>query len=158
MTTTSTLISLVTAVALGAGLAGCTSASSTSDPGPSATTTSTTTAPPPGGPSTAGGDSTATDPADDTCVDGFAWMTFGDDELRTKTLPDGCDTVIVDGSDAELTLGPTRVVVVMGDRNTVDVPRVDQVDAMGDDNTIRLEADTDPVLNTDGTGNVITTR
>ncbi|MFJ2356472.1 DUF3060 domain-containing protein [Frigoribacterium sp. NPDC087798] len=154
MTTTSTLISLVTAVALGAGLAGCTSASSTSDPGPSATTT----APPPGGPSTAGGDSTATDPADDTCVDGFAWMQFGDDEPRTKTLPGGCDTVIVNGSDAELALGPTRVVVVMGDRNTVDVPRVDQVDAMGDDNTIRLDHDLQPLLNTDGTGNVVITR
>ncbi|WP_285063861.1 DUF3060 domain-containing protein [Frigoribacterium sp. ME-P-080] len=158
MTTTSTLISLVTAVALGAGLAGCTSASSTSDPGPSPTMTSTTTAPPAGGPSIAGSDSTATEPADDTCVDGFAWMQFGDGEPRTKSLPDGCDTVIVNGSDAELTLGPTRVVVVMGDRNTVDVPRVDQVDAMGDDNTIRLDDDLQPLLNTDGTGNVVTTR
>jgi len=158
MTTTSTLMfSLVTAVALGAGLAGCTSASSTVDRGPSVTT-STTTAPSAGGPSPAGSDSTAAGPADDTCVDGFAWMQFGDGEPRSKTLPDGCDTVIVNGSDAELTLGPTRVVVVMGDRNTVDVPHVDQVDAMGDDNTIRLDHDPQPVLNTDGTGNVVTTR
>jgi hypothetical protein len=46
----------------------------------------------------------------------------------------------------------------MGDRNTVDAPRLDQVDAMGDDNTVRLEDDTDPVVNTDGTRNVVTSR
>jgi len=158
MTTTSTLISLVTAVALGSVLAGCTSTSSTIDRDPSATTTSPSLTPSPTSPSLEGSASTAAGPADDTCVDGFAWMQFGDDEPRTKTLPDGCDTVIVNGSDAELILGPTRVVVVMGDRNTVDVPRVDQVDAMGDDNTIRLDDDLQPLLNTDGTGNVVTTR
>jgi len=157
MTKTSTLITLVTAVALGSVLAGCASTSSTIDPGPSATTTSPSPMPSPSGPSLEGSAST-TAPADDTCVDGFAWMQFGDGEPRTKTLPGGCDTVIVNGDDAELTLGPTRVVVVMGDRNTIDVPRVDQVDAMGDDNTIRLDDDLQPLLNTDGTGNVVTTR
>ena len=158
MTKTSTLITLVTTFALGTSLAGCTSTSSTIDRGPSTTTTSASTTPSPNDPSLEGSASTAAGPADDTCADGFAWMQFGDGEPRTKTLPDGCDTVIVNGSDAELTLGPTRVVVIMGDRNTVDVPRVDQVDAMGDDNTIRLDHDLQPLLNTDGTGTVVTTR
>jgi hypothetical protein len=154
MTTTSTLIALVTTVALGAGLVGCTSESATTDRGPSPTSVSPSAAPSSSSPSAEG----AADPTDDTCVDGFAWMQFGDDEPRTKTLPGGCDTVIVNGSDATLTLGPTRVLVVMGDRNTVDAPRLDQVDAMGDDNTVRLEDDTDPVVNTDGTRNVVTSR
>ncbi|MGY3263171.1 DUF3060 domain-containing protein [Frigoribacterium sp. 2355] len=154
MTTTSTLIALVTAVALGAGLAGCTSESATTDRSPSPTSASPATAPSSDSPSAEG----AADAADDTCVDGFAWMQFGDGEPRAKALPNGCDTVIVNGSDAVLALGPTRVVVVLGDRNTVDVPHVDQVDAMGDDNTVRLDHDIQPVLNTDGTGNVVTTR
>ena len=158
MPQTSTLATLVTAAALGSVLVGCTSASSAIDRSPSSSTTSPATAPSPGGPSAEGGVSTAADPAENTCVDGFAWMQFVDGEPRAKSLPDGCDTVIVNGSDAVLTLGPTRVVVVLGDRNTVDVPHVDQVDAMGDDNTVRLDHDMQPVLNTDGTGNVVTTR
>ena len=98
------------------------------------------------------------DATTDACVDGFAWMTFHDDDPSEKSLPGGCDTVVVAGVDGTLHSGPARVVVVMGARNHVEVETVTQVDVEGVDNEVVHGSDSDPVVNTDGTGNTVTAR
>ena len=113
------------------------------------------------GPAVAGDPTAApfvSDATTDACVDGFAWMTFHDDDPTEKSLPGGCDTVVVAGADGTLHSGPARVVVVMGARNHVEVETVTQVDVEGVDNEIVHGGDTEPIVNTDGTGNVVTAR
>ena len=135
-------------------LAGC---AAVEPPASSSTTAAASTTPP-----TSAGDRTAapfvSDATTDACVDGFAWMTFHDGDPSEKSLPGGCDTVVVAGADGTLHSGPARVVVVMGARNHVEVETVTQVDVEGVDNEIVHDRDSDPVVNTDGTGNVVTAR
>ena len=113
------------------------------------------------GPAIAGDPTAApfvSDATTDACVDGFAWMTFHDDDPTEKSLPGGCDTVVVAGADGTLHSGPARVVVVMGARNHVEVETVTQVDVEGVDNEIVHGGDAEPIVNTDGAGNVVTAR
>lgn len=140
MTPKRLLLTLALTGALATAVAGCTSAS---DDSPRPTSTSSP---------------TAAAPADDTCVDGVAWMQFDEGGETEKSLPDGCDTIVVNGNGGTVTAGPAKVVVFMGDGNTVTVDSVDQVDAEGDDNTVRHGGDNEPVLNTDGAGNTVTVR
>lgn len=140
MTPKRLLLTLALTGALATTVAGCTSAS---DNSPSPTPTSTT---------------TAAAPADDTCVDGVAWMQFDEGGETEKTLPDGCDTIVVNGNGGTVTAGPAKIVVFMGNDNTVTVDSVDQVDAEGNNNTVHHGGDNEPVLNTDGEGNTISAR
>ena len=98
-------------------LAGC---AAVEPPASSSTTAAASTTPP-----TSTGDRTAapfvSDATTDACVDGFAWMTFHDGDPSEKSLPGGCDTVVVAGADGTLHSGPARVVVVMGSGNHVEV-------------------------------------
>jgi hypothetical protein len=135
-------------------LAGCAAVEPSASSG---TTTAASTTPP-----TSAGDRTAapfvSDATTDACVDGFAWMTFHDDDPSEKSLPGGCDTVVVAGADGTLHSGPARVVVVMGARNHVEVEVVTQVDVEGVDNEIVHGGGAEPIVNTDGAGNVVTAR
>ena len=148
------------AAALGV-LSGCSAAGpagtepSTTGPARTSSAAPADGSPAPGGPTEA---PFVADAETDTCVDGFAWMTFHDDDPSEKSLPGGCDTVVVAGADGTLHSGPARVVVVMGARNHVEVGTVAQVDVEGADNEIVHDGDSDPVVNTDGTGNTVTAR
>ena len=113
------------------------------------------------GPAVAGDPTAApfvSDATTDACVDGFAWMTFHDGDPSEKSLPGGCDTVVVAGADGTLHSGPARVVVVMGSGNHVEVETVAQVDVEGADNEVVHGGDAEPIVNTDGAGNVVTAR
>lgn len=148
-----TLVSFAAVAAALVVLAGCAAVEPPASSGTAAESTST---------ATSGDDPTTApyvaDATTDACVDGFAWMTFHDDDPSEKSLPGGCDTVVVAGTDGTLHSGPARVVVVMGSGNHVDVETVAQVDVEGADNEIVHGGDSDPVVNTDGTGNVVTAR
>jgi hypothetical protein len=147
-----TLVSFAAVAAALAVLAACAAVEPTASSG---TTADESTAAAAGDPTAAPYVSGATT---DACVDGFAWMTFHDDDPSEKSLPSGCDTVVVAGADGTLHSGPARVVVVMGSGNHVEVETVTQVDVEGVDNEIVHDGDTDPVVNVDGTGNVVTAR
>ena len=148
------LVSLAAVAAALAVLVGC---AAVEPPASSGTTAAASTTPP-----TSAGDRTAapfvSDAPTDACVGGFAWMTFHDDDPSEKSLPGGCDTVVVAGADGTLHSGPARVVVVMGARNHVEVETVTQVDVEGVDNEIVHGGEAEPIVNTDGAGNVVTAR
>lgn len=148
------LVSFAAVAAALAVLAGC---AAVEPPASSGTAAAASSSPP-----TSTGDRTAapfvSDAPTDACVDGFAWMTFHDDDPSEKSLPGGCDTVVVAGADGTLHSGPARVVVVMGARNHVEVETVTQVDVEGVDNEIVHGGDAEPIVNTDGAGNVVTAR
>ncbi|TDT63036.1 DUF3060 domain-containing protein [Frigoribacterium sp. PhB116] len=148
---------LVSSAAVAAALAVLAGCAAVEPPTSSSTTAAASTTPP-----TSTGDRTAapfvSDATTDACVDGIAWMTFHDDDPSEKSLPGGCDTVVVAGVDGTLHSGPARVVVVMGSGNHVEVETVAQVDVEGVDNEVVHGSDSDPVVNTDGTGNTVTAR
>lgn len=141
MTPKRALLTLALTGALATALAGCTS---TSDDKPTPTPTATST------PGAA--------PADDTCVDGVAWMQFDEGGETEKTLPDGCDTIVVNGNGGTVTAGPAKVVVFMGNDNTVTLESVDQIDAEGNNNIVHHGGDNEPTLNTDGDGDTVSPR
>ena len=140
MTPKRLLLTLALTGALATAVAGCTSAS---DDSPRPTSTSSP---------------TAAAPADDTCVDGVAWMQFDEGGETEKSLPDGCDTIVVNGNGGTLTAGPANVVFVTGSDNSIDVETLAQADLDGDRNAVTHGGTTEPVLNTDGTGNTVTAR
>ena len=149
------LVSSAAVAAALAVLAGCAAVEPPTSSGTSAEGTSAE------GPAVAGDPTAApfiSDATTDACDDGFAWMTFHDDDPSEKSLPGGCDTVVVAGADGTLHSGPARVVVVMGARNHVEVETVTQVDVEGVDNEIVHGGDAEPIVNTDGAGNVVTAR
>lgn len=143
MKTTSLLTTLALTGALTAALAGCTSGGDAS-PSPSPTDT-------PAAAADAG-------QPDDVCTDGIAFITFTDGEGMTKALPNGCDTIVVNGDGGTLTAGPAKVVFVTGSDNTIDVDALAQADLDGDRNAVTHGGGGEPVLNTDGTDNTVTAR
>lgn len=140
MTKRPLLLTLALAATLTTGLNGCTQGTATPTPSPTADSQ----------------DVAEAEARENTCVDGFAWMTFGDGENDEKSLPDGCDTVVVQGDGGTLTTGDARVVVVMGNDVTVHAGAVEQVDLEGDDNTVTHDGSHEVALNTEGEGNTVT--
>jgi hypothetical protein len=137
MTKTSLFTTIALTGALAGLLAGC---SSSDEPAPTPTPTTTADAA----------------PADDTCVDGVAWMQFDESGETEKSLPEGCATIVVNGNGGTLTAGPADTLVIMGNDNTVDLGTVGQIDLEGTGNTITHTTDADPVVNTDNDTNTVT--
>ena len=103
MTKTSLFTTIALTGALAGLLAGC---SSSDEPAPTPTPTADAA------------------PADDTCVDGVAWMQFDESGETEKSLPEGCATIVVNGNGGTLTAGPADTLVIMGNDNTVDLGTV----------------------------------
>lgn len=134
---------VVSGLALGAGLTGCTSDGSPDGRGARPHETTSETTPEPFVPG--------------VCVDGTAAVIVEAGAPET-VFTEPCDTVSVIGAGGTVSLGTVRHLVIEGTKLTVVVDSVELVDFAGDDNTVSHTGG-EPVINVNGTtGSVVTTR